>query len=169
MTGTGNSVSRPVAGRDAVLDWADVGRFAEAISFARKELFAPVQGIRERHGLGPRGIWIIGLIANGRVRLQSDIARLWQIGRSMVTEEVTQLVRAGLVLAVPDESDRRQVRLSLTAPGREANEELGGAFADLINGRLAGYRPEDIELCIRLLRDLAGRDGSQDFARSRAG
>lgn len=149
--------------RGVVIEWADIGHFAEAISSARKALFAPVQGIRERHGLGPRGIWIIGLIANGRVRFQSDITRLWRIGRSMVTDEVSALAKAGLVTAKPDDRDRRQIRLALTAKGAAVNDELGNAFASRINERLAGYGADDIALCIRLLRDLAGPDQRTEF------
>ena len=142
--------------QDLAIDWADIGRFAESISVARKELFAPVEAFRKRFALGPRGVWIIGLVATGRVRVQSDIARLWRIGRSTVAEEIAPLTRAGLVTSYPDTSDRRQIRLELTAAGLAFNQELGHLFADRINDRLAGYRPEDIALCIRMLNDLAG-------------
>jgi len=138
------------------VDWADIGRFAEALTFARKELFAPTQAIRKRHGLGPRGIWIIGLIANGRICFQSDITKLWKIGRSMVTEEVALLTRSMLISTAPDTADRRQIRLVLTAKGKAVNDELGAAFSGAIGEKLASYRPEELELCISLLNDLGG-------------
>ena len=143
-----------------LVDWAEIGRFAEAISLARKELFAPVQDIRAHYQLGPRGIWIIGLIANGRVRVQSDIARLWHIGRSMVTEEISALNRAGLVTTRLDEADRRQVRIELTSRGHGVNHQLGQSFSELIEERLIGFNSDEINLCIRLLQALAGNSRS---------
>lgn len=161
----GNTVRKTAISPGGVIDWTDIGRFAEAISFARRELFAPVEGIRDRHRLGPRGIWIIGVISSGRVRFQSDIAKLWQIGRSMVTEEIAPLVRAGLVMAATDEADRRQIRLALTDKGRAVNEELGNAFSSLINQRLAGYGKDEIELCIDMLYDLSDSGNRKLFTR----
>ena len=154
-----SSASQASAEPALSVTWSEIGRLAEAITFARTQLFAPAQGIREAHRLGPRGIWILGLISSGRIRFQSDIAKLWNLARSMVTEEMNRLIEAGLVATRPDDADRRQIRLELTAKGHQVNDQLGSAFAEVINTRLAGYSHEDLALCIRLLDDLAGSTG----------
>ncbi|MEO6092066.1 MAG: winged helix DNA-binding protein [Novosphingobium sp.] len=138
------------------LSWAEIGRFAEAIHNAREELLTPAQEISERFSLGPRGIWIIGLVATGRIRTPSDVAKLYRIGRSMVTEQIGLLIQQGLIVSEQSKDDRRKKDISLTELGWSVNRQLGDAFTAKLQQRLGGYTAKEINFCIDLLFALAG-------------
>ncbi len=142
-------------GRPLEVAWSDIGRFAEAIMLAQRELLASAKGIRDEHGLGPRGTWILGLIATGRIKTQADVVKRYQIGRSIIAEEVALLAKAGLVDCTPVKSDRRQIALTLTMMGAQANMRLGDAMAARMGERLDKYTLADLLFCTGLLEDLA--------------
>jgi DNA-binding MarR family transcriptional regulator len=139
------------------LSWAEIGRLAEALTVAREELLTPALEINQRFSLGPRGIWIIGLVATGRIRTQSDVARLYRIGRSMVTEQIGLLVRQGLVVSEQSKEDQRKKAISLTELGWSVNQQLGDAFTARLQERIGHYSADEVNLCIDLLYDIAGR------------
>ena len=96
------------------LTWTEIGRFAEALTFARRALFTPVEEINADYTLGPSGIWVTGLIASGRIRSQSDLARRFGIPKSLVTEQIALLVSQDFVATAQAQDDKRQKTLSLT-------------------------------------------------------
>jgi DNA-binding MarR family transcriptional regulator len=92
---------------------------------AQRELLAAAKGIRDEFDLGPRGTWILGLIATGRIKTQADVVKRYKLGRSIIAEEMALLTKAGLVACTPHESDRRQITVSLTESGVRANTRMG--------------------------------------------
>lgn len=122
---------------------------------AQRELLSAARNIREEFGLGPRGTWILGLMATGRIRTQADVVRRYDVGRSIIAEEMARLTQAGLVLSERDGGDRRQVALHLTKAGEEANARMGKAMAARLAERLGGYALGDLLFCTGLLEDLA--------------
>lgn len=122
---------------------------------AQRELLAAAKGIRDEFGLGPRGTWILGLIATGRIRTQADVVKRYKMGRSMIAEEMALLTKAGLVACTPHESDRRQIALSLTELGERANVRMGDAMAARMAERLEKYTLADLLFCTGFLEDLA--------------
>jgi DNA-binding MarR family transcriptional regulator len=157
----------PAPGSGLQISWAEVGNFAEAVSAARTALLAAAKEVREEYSLGLRGPWIIGLISSGRIRTQSDLVRRYQVGRSIIAEEVAPLTAAGLVSTRPSPSDRRQLELSLTPRGFKVNEQLGESLIRVVKGRLSGYSRYDLLFCMRLLNDLSDRSGEVDNVTSR--
>jgi DNA-binding MarR family transcriptional regulator len=141
-----------------IIPWPDIGRFAEAIMLAQRELLAAAKSIRDEFSLGPRGTWILGLIATGRIKTQADVVRRYKVGRSMIAEEIALLAKAGLINCEPHESDRRQVALSLTGSGIRANARMGEAMAARMSERLDRYTLGDLLFCTGLLEDLARAD-----------
>jgi DNA-binding MarR family transcriptional regulator len=141
------------------ITWAEVGNFAEAVSAARTALLSAAKEVRTEYSLGLRGPWIIGLISSGRIRTQSDLVRHYQVGRSIIAEEVAPLTAAGLVSTRPSPSDRRQLELSLTPRGFQVNEQLGNSLVRIMHERLSGYSRYDLLFCMRLLEALGGAPG----------
>lgn len=149
---------RPSAGAAGRISQTVVGAFAEAIRLAQRELLSAAQGVRDEYGLGPRGTWIIGLIATGRVKTQSDVVKRYGIGRSIIAEEMAQLTRSGLVHCAPSAADRRHLDLTLTPLGLRANRRMGEALVRRLEDRLGGaYSAEDVRFCIDLLLAVAGQ------------
>jgi DNA-binding MarR family transcriptional regulator len=153
------SPARRRAGKALRVEWTDIGRFAEAIMLARRELLAAARFVRDEYSLGPRGTWIIGLIATGRIETQSDVVKRYKVGRSIIAEEMALLATAGLVGTEQSRSDRRQLDLKLTETGERANARIGEALAARMEERLAGYSVEDVRFCTNLLLGLGADPG----------
>jgi DNA-binding MarR family transcriptional regulator len=137
------------------LTWEEIGFLGRALAVAPKQWRAGALMVRERYSLGPRGPWIIGLIASEDSCTPSDLTAVFQCGRSLITAELNRLADAGLIATRKSDEDGRQVRLSLTAEGQQVRQEVGEALVTLINERLAGYSREDVLFCARLLSDFA--------------
>lgn len=148
---------RPAGAKEQAISPTVVGRFAEAIRLAQRELLSAAQGVRDDYELGPRGTWIIGLIATGRVKTQSDVVKRYDVGRSIIAEEMAQLTKSGLVRCEPSASDRRHLDLMLTPLGEQANRRMGEALVQRFEERLGGaYSGQDIDFCITMLLKMAG-------------
>ena len=150
------SVTTSKAGTRPGLAWTEIGQFAEALTFARRALFTPIDEINADYTLGPRGIWVIGLIASGRIRSPSDLARHFGIPKSLVTEQIALLVSQDLVVTARAQDDKRQKTLSLTTRGQALNDRLGAAFEAKLDQLLGRYSAEDVRFCTELLNALAG-------------
>ena len=150
------STTTSKAGTRPGLAWTEIGQFAEALTFARRALFTPIDEINADYTLGPRGIWVIGLIASGRIRSPSDLARHFGIPKSLVTEQIAMLVSQDLVATAQAQDDKRQKTLSLTPRGRALNDRLGAAFEAKLDQLLGRYSAADVRFCTELLNALAG-------------
>lgn len=53
---TAKQQQRSDGGTTPGLAWTEIGRFAEALTFARRALFTPVEAINAEYALGQRGI-----------------------------------------------------------------------------------------------------------------
>lgn len=158
---------RPAREQRLDVPWSDIGRFAEALMLARRELLA--QDIRDGFGLGLRGTWILGLVATGRVAIQADVVKRYKVAPSIIAEEVALLTKAGLVACEPLSEDRRQIALRVTKSGTAANGRMGDAMAARMAERLNRYTRADLMFCIGLLEDLANSSPSatgEDLFRS---
>lgn len=122
---------------------------------ARRELLAAARDIRDEFALGPRGTWILGLVATGRVTTQADVVKRYKVARSIIAEEVALLAKAGLVACEPHREDRRQIALRVTKSGIVANARMGNAMAARMAERLNRYTRADLMFCTGLLEDLA--------------
>ncbi|MCT7661398.1 MarR family winged helix-turn-helix transcriptional regulator [Mycobacterium deserti] len=88
----------------------------------------------------------------------SDAARLLGLQPSNVSTTVRRLVEQGLVERVPDEHDRRSIRLRLTEKARGHKTMIDAAWVEAIGERLAQMTTEEAELLVEaapLLRRLA--------------
>jgi DNA-binding MarR family transcriptional regulator len=146
---------RSDSGSTPGLAWTEIGQFVEALTFARRALFTPVETINADYVLGQRGIWVIGMIASGRIRTHADIARHFGIPKSVVTEQIALLVNQGLVTTAQAPEDRRQKTLALSERGRELNARLGAAFEQKFDQLLGRFTAENLRLCTELLNELA--------------
>jgi len=138
------------------LDWDDIGFLVQGLSFANRPVLAASRAVTERYSLGPRGAWMLNLIAAGVV-FPNELSEVFQIGRSLVSAELTRLSEAGLIESRPGETDRRRSELALTDKGTQARNEVRGELQRTITTALAGYTPDEIRLVARVLRDV--RDG----------
>lgn len=132
----------------------EVGFLCYGLKMAPGELQGCIKPIIDQYSLGPRGVWMVGLIGKGMV-FPSDLTRMLKIGRSLVTAELNRLTEAGLIETRQHEEDGRRVELRLTAEGERASDLLGEALSGLIDGRLASYTRDEKLLFTRMLRDFS--------------
>jgi len=132
----------------------ELGYFFGALSAARDHFGHVTRAISSEYRIGPRGPWIIGLIGRQPVS-PHELARDFNIGRSLVTSELTQLQDAALICVTKNASDKRRVELSLTPLGHTVRDRLSHDLAALLKTRLSAYSKAEILLVAKMLTDFA--------------
>lgn len=132
----------------------ELGYFFGALSAARDRFGHVTRAISSEYRIGPRGPWIVGLIGRQPVS-PHELARDFNIGRSLVTAELTQLQEAGLIRVKKSASDGRRAELSLTPLGHTVRDRLSHDLAALLTTRLNAYSKAEILLVAKMLTDFA--------------
>jgi DNA-binding MarR family transcriptional regulator len=146
-------IARPrSSAAEGPLTWDDIAFLVQGMAFAPRPLTKATQGVTRRHGLGPRGAWILDLIS-ADIAYPHELARVFGIGRSLISAEISRLLAAGLIESEPGR-DRRRTRLLLTAAGRSTVSEIRRDVEATIRQAMVDYTPDDVRLCARMLRDL---------------
>jgi DNA-binding MarR family transcriptional regulator len=135
------------------LSWDEIGFICEGLAFASRGLKVATRSITEEYSLGPRGAWITMLISLGQVVFPLDLTKMFQIGRSLITAELTRLSDAGLIDYRRCVSDGRRVELTLTPLGQTVQRQVKEELAKLVTRRLASYTRDEALLCARMLHD----------------
>lgn len=141
--------------RTGELDWIDIGLICEGVAFAQRPLREGNREITKRYNLGPRGAFILNLLANGML-YPLELATALCCGRSLITAELARLSEANLVASRPGEVDRRRTELTLTPLGEEALAEIRAETSRIIRTNLADYTSEEVRQFIEMLRAVRG-------------
>jgi DNA-binding MarR family transcriptional regulator len=97
--------------------------------------------------------------------LTTHLARQFQVGVPTMTGRLDALVERGLLQRQPDPASRRQVRVTITAPGRELLDRYQSLVDAELRDLLAPLAPEHHARLRAALGDLAA---ALDAARDRA-
>ncbi len=95
---------------------------------------------REHGTVSPERAKALLRLSAGGLRA-GELAQQCMLTPPAMTELVEGLVRDGLVRREDDPSDRRAVRVSLTAAGRREADRYHGAFAEALADAIAGLEP----------------------------
>lgn len=76
---------------------------------------------------------------------QKDVADFIKISPPSVAVMVKRMVRDGLIEKIPDESDMRQNRLTITARGEELSEQCHQMFQQIDEKIYAGFSEEELQ------------------------
>ncbi|GDY33245.1 MarR family winged helix-turn-helix transcriptional regulator [Gandjariella thermophila] len=99
---------------------------------------------QDDYGLHPAAGGLLGEIAQrGEVRT-SDLALHRAVDPSVISRQVAQLVRAGLVSRRPAPTDGRVTLLSATAKGAEALRRWQQAQAEFVQQAMAGWDDSEV-------------------------
>src|ERR1043166_1525787 len=132
-------------GVTTALGWDDIGLLVQGLAFADRPLQQATAKVTERYSLGPRGAWTLNLIDHGFV-YPHELADIFEIGRSLVSAEISRLTEAGLITSKPGK-DRRRTELGLTELGEAALAEIRGELDRVLRAGLSGYSIDDVRLC----------------------
>jgi DNA-binding MarR family transcriptional regulator len=157
--------------REPELSWEEIGFILEGLVIAPRPMKSITRDITAEYSLGPRGAWIAVLISIGEVVFPLDLTKAFQIGRSLITAELTRLSDAGLIEYKKNDGDGRRVELILTPLGETVQRRVKADLAKMVTRRLASYTREQVLLFGRMLHDI-GPDGplnTQSAQRHRRG
>jgi DNA-binding MarR family transcriptional regulator len=82
-----------------------------------------------------------------------DLTKFFQIGRSLITAELTRLSDAGLITYSKSANDGRRVELALTPLGQSVQRRVKTELVKLVTRRLESYTREQAILFGRMLHD----------------
>jgi DNA-binding MarR family transcriptional regulator len=134
------------------LSWEEIGFLCEGLSLASRPMSLATESITEEYSLGPRGAWITVLITTGEV-YPLDLTKVFRVGRSLITAELTRLAEAGLITYAKNASDGRRVELKLTPLGDAVQRRVKEELSKLVLKRFSSYKRDEVLLCARMLRD----------------
>ena len=121
-----------------------------------RRMLAIMEPINQQYSLGPRGASMLTLIDHGSVH-PAELAEIYEVGRSLITAEVSRLMAAGLVIREGSSADKRRATLSLTPLGKEGRAESFRTLQEAIEGSLARYSEQERNLLLTMLIDLSGQ------------
>jgi DNA-binding MarR family transcriptional regulator len=147
-------MKKPERARLKELSWEEIGFILEGLVIAPRPMKAITRDITEEYSLGPRGAWIVVLISIGEVVFPLDLTKYFQIGRSLISAELTRLSAAGLITYQKNENDGRRVELTLTRVGETVQRRVKADLAKLVTRRLASYTRDQVLLFGRMLHDI---------------
>ena len=139
------------------LGWDEIGLLCYGLSLSPMPLRVAIQDVTAEFDLGPRGAWMLNRIASGDTT-PMDLTRVFGIGRSLVTAELTRLTDADLIAQSRRAGDGRRVDLVLTPLGERTRDRVRDGLGRLISERFAHYTVEEVRLCTRMLIDFLGSD-----------
>jgi DNA-binding MarR family transcriptional regulator len=148
------------------LTWEEIGLFCEGASLASRPMGLAVKDITDEYSLGPRGAWITVLISTGQI-YPLDLAKMFRVGRSLITAELTRLADAGLIEYEQNAEDGRRTNLKLTSRGNAVQRRVKEELSRLVLRRLTTYTREQVLLCSRMLHDFRVGGGEEDESAER--
>ena len=103
--------------------------------------------------LSDRAIYVLGLISGGLNR-PSLLIDYFDVLPSTITVETDKLVEAGLIVREIDPSDRRVIRLALTASGQALLRQAMDLINSMFLPRVQDIPEEELRACIDTLRKI---------------
>lgn len=105
---------------------------------------------------------ILLLLASGNYTTAAALVRETYTDAASMTRMLDRLQKNGLIERVPDDDDRRQVRLRLTATGSTLAARLPAIMTGVLNAQFAGFSAEEIGFLKSLLRKLLHSGAAAD-------
>lgn len=113
-----------------------------------------------KFGISLRGQLVLGALANEEAqRTQLKLGAMLGLDKTTLTSELDKLERIGLVMRVPDPSDRRVRTPMITDKGRELQKEAGDALAEVERAFHSRFTAEEMALIRKALQDLSRGEG----------
>lgn len=113
-----------------------------------------------KFGISLRGQLVLQALANEEIqRTQLKLGAMLGLDKTTLTSELDKLERAGLVMRVPDPSDRRVRTPVITDKGRELQKEAGNALADVDRAFQSRFSHQEMLVIRKALQDLSRGEG----------
>lgn len=96
---------------------------------------------------------MLTLIDRGAVH-PAQLAEIYEVGRSLITAEISRLIAAGLLVRDEFEQDKRRASLNLTVLGKQVSDESFAAYTQAVQSSLGHYSHKQRTLFLKMLEDL---------------
>ncbi len=131
-----------------------IQRYMSAQSTVMKQLFQQLDQSTPNM-MTPEQFQTICIIYDHGTCTPTCLADTLMVGKSSVTAIVSRLAGRGLVERTRDDSDRRQVYLSLTETGQETYQQMSAKVQAIVSSYLTYFQEEEIESFISKFERLA--------------
>jgi len=159
----GNLLPRQLLEASMGLYRADSYRVEDSVGYlvtrVRASIFAGVDRELAPWGISAAQGSILIYIAHGRGDRAADIARDYDYDTGSMTRMVARLAAKRLLRRVPDENDRRVLRLELTAAGRKLTEQMAAMAVKVLNQHLRGFTRAELDQLKALLSRMLDNRG----------
>jgi len=159
----GNLLPRQLLEAGMGLYRADSYRVEDSVGYlvtrVRASIFAAVDRELAPWGISAAQGSILIYIAHGRGDRAADIARDYDYDTGSMTRMVARLAAKRLLRRVPDEDDRRVLRLELTAAGRKLTEQMAAMAVKVLNQHLRGFTRAELDQLKALLSRMLDNRG----------
>ncbi|WP_231114922.1 MarR family winged helix-turn-helix transcriptional regulator [Lentzea aerocolonigenes] len=113
-----------------------------------------------KFGISLRGQLVLNALASDEAaRTQLKLGAMLGLDKTTLMSELDKLERAGLVMRVPDPSDRRVRTPVITDKGRELQQQAGAALAEVERGFRTRFTDQEMAVIRKALGDLANGEG----------
>ena len=129
----------------------ETGLIAQGFTLANRALRRTTNGVAVDHNLGPRGAWIVRLIAGGKVIHPLDVTNFFEISRSVISDELARLLQARLIVYRKSRRDARRVELVLTPLGEKVSRRVRKEIGEMITRRFSSYRRDEVLSFARMI------------------
>ncbi|MFD1775093.1 MarR family winged helix-turn-helix transcriptional regulator [Paenibacillus rhizophilus] len=137
---------------DEAREW--INRYIDAYQIVTRRINARIRESIDE-GLTSDQFQILRLI-DGQPRCTSTyLAEAFSVGKSSITAIINRLAEAGIIERTRDESDRRQVYLTISDYGRGIYETAEHKVLEVISPYLMNFDKDNIELFITMFEKLA--------------
>ncbi len=140
---------------DAGLD-PELELFFQSINRLRLITRDSLRDLSQDYSLSERGLHILGLVYVG-LDQPGKLVKYLGVPPSSITFETDKLVAARLLIRLPNPTDRRGIRLSLTDQGRDVHRQAIKEVTDVLKPRFDAIPEGKREDFVRTLAKLAGR------------
>ena len=97
---------------------------------------------------------ILGMLISSGPLPMSQIGRRLMISKPNMTSIINNLIREGKVERLPEETDRRIIRISITKKGRGFMQHYKKAMGDVIKTNLSQLSEQDLERLYHALEEM---------------
>lgn len=124
------------------------------ISRAQHLLHESLERLHRSYGIDPRSFDVLAtLYRSGRPSLTAgELAKRTMVGNAAMTNRLDQLVARGWITRQVNESNRRELQISLTPAGKQKLEDVFDAHLEHQRGLLSALPDRDVEELSRILR-----------------
>jgi DNA-binding MarR family transcriptional regulator len=137
------------------VDDANIVDFLGAVMDVQRLLSTLTMPVARDYGISERALGIIFLVHAGLDR-PGLLHEYLNVLPSTITSDIDKLIAVDLLRRTPSTTDRRVIRIEVTARGAEVQQKSLRQLQEFFRAKVAGVALDELHDCIATLRKLSG-------------